>query len=402
MEEKYMRVCFVPAGYKPIPPTKGGAVETIVNNFLLINEEKKQMDITVLSVQDKNADKLAKKYKNTSFVYFSGNEKADNLYYWFIYRVLKKCFKIILPDYILKYKMMRYLNTKQDDYDWIIFEGGEIECLKCYQKIVDSKKIVFHSHGEISCTKGLDSTLRAYIAVSDYIKQIWDKGDTSSRRTSESYVLKNGISQSNFQKSINLEERKIIRNQFGFYDTDVVIVFVGRIIPEKGVVELLEAMMHLPVTFKLLMVGSANFGTKTMTNYEKKVNILCEKMKGRIAFTGFIHNDKISTYYQVGDISVVPSMFDDPAPLVIIEAMAAGVPIITTGSGGIKEYCDENCAVFVERGDMFSCRLKDAILDLSADKNTMKKMSVYGKERAAIFTDEAQYKNLVKLLENMS
>lgn len=397
-----MRVCFVPAGYKPIPPTKGGAVETIVNNFLLINEEKKQMDITVLSVQDKNADKLAKKYKNTSFVYFSGNEKADNLYYWFIYRVLKKCFKIILPDYILKYKMMRYLNTKQDDYDWIIFEGGEIECLKCYQKIVDSKKIVFHSHGEISCTKGLDSTLRAYIAVSDYIKQIWDKGDTSSRRTSESYVLKNGISQSNFQKSINLEERKIIRNQFGFYDTDVVIVFVGRIIPEKGVVELLEAMMHLPVTFKLLMVGSANFGTKTMTNYEKKVNILCEKMKGRIAFTGFIHNDKISTYYQVGDISVVPSMFDDPAPLVIIEAMAAGVPIITTGSGGIKEYCDENCAVFVERGDMFSCRLKDAILDLSADKNTMKKMSVYGKERAAIFTDEAQYKNLVKLLENMS
>lgn len=397
-----MRVCFVPAGYKPIPPTKGGAVETIVNNFLIINEEKKKMDITVLSVQDKNADKLAKKYKNTSFVYFSGNEKADNLYYWFIYRVLKKCFKIILPDYILKYKMMRYLNTKQDDYDWIIFEGGEIECLKCYQKIVDSKKIVFHSHGEISCTKGLDSTLRAYIAVSDYIKQIWDKGDTSSRRTSESYVLKNGISQSNFQKSINLEERKIIRNQFGFYDTDVVIVFVGRIIPEKGVVELLEAMMHLPVTFKLLMVGSANFGTKTMTYYEKKVNILCEKMKGRIAFTGFIHNDKISTYYQVGDISVVPSMFDDPAPLVIIEAMAAGVPIITTGSGGIKEYCDENCAVFVERGDMFSCRLKDAILDLSADKNTMKKMSVYGKERAAMFTDETQYKNLVKLLENMS
>lgn len=396
-----MRVCFVPAGYKPIPPTKGGAVETIVNNFLLINEEKKEMDITVLSVQDANADELATKYKNTSFIYFSGNEKADNLYYWFIYRVFKKCFKIILPDYILKYKMIKYLNSKQDDFDWIIFEGGEIECLKYYQKKIDSRKIIFHSHGEICCTKGLDSTLRAYIAVSDYIKQIWEKGYSSSRRISESYVLKNGINQIRFQKSINTEERTTIRGQFGFYETDVVIVFVGRIIPEKGVVELLEAMMELPEKFKLLMVGSASFGTKTMTNYEKKVNTMCEKMEGRIAFTGFIHNDQISTYYQIGDISVVPSMFDDPAPLVIIEAMSSGLPIITTGSGGIKEYCDESCAVFVDRNDKISHNIAIEIEKLGEDLNRRKIMGINSAHRAKCFTDKNQYNQLVFYLHQL-
>lgn len=396
-----MKVCIIPAGYKPIPPVKGGAVETIVQNMIERNEDYKKLELTVLSVKNDEGEKQASNYKYTRFVFFKGNNTLDKMYYWCVYKVLKKFFNIILPDYLLKKNMVEYAKKHQDEFDWIIFEAGEIDCLKYYSKHLNSKKIIYHSHGEVVNKKQLENNFDYYISVSDFVKDVWNANVVNSRK-SMGITLMNGINQDKFKKNITNQKREELRNKLGFCASDTVLIYVGRIIPEKGVLQLLRTMELLPDNIKLMLIGSSSFGEKTLTSYEKKVEEILHKLKDRVVFSGYIPNEKIGEYYQLGDISVVPSIFNDPAPLVIIESMAGGLPIITTGTGGIREYCDPNCAVFVKKGDMFEKRLAHAIKELSADPVKMKKMGLYGKERALLFTDEVQYKNLVQILSTIS
>lgn len=396
-----MEVCIIPAGYKPIPPVRGGAVETIVQNMVERNEEFKKFEFTILSVEDSEAEQQALSYKNTKFVFFTANSTLDKIYYWCVYKVLKKFFHIILPDYLLKKRMVEYIKDNQDKFDWIIFEGGEVDCLKYYSKhLLNAKKIIYHSHGEVVNKNKIENSFRYYIAVSDFVKDVWN-ASTASYRNNMSFTLLNGINQDKFKTKLTSQQRNDMRQKLGLDESNIVLIYVGRIIPEKGVLELLKTLRLLPDNIKLLLVGSSSFGDKTLTAYEKQVGMLLKELKERVTFSGYIPNEYIGMYYQIGDISIVPSLFNDPAPLVIIESMAAGLPIITTGSGGIKEYCNSDCAIFVEKGDSFEIRLAHAIKELCTDKKRMKKMATCGRERAKSFTDTVQYKSFVELLSSI-
>ena len=70
----------------------------------------------------------------------------------------------------------------------------------------------------------------------------------------------------------------------------------------------------------------------------------------------------------------MPSIWDEPAGLVVIEAMAAGKVVITTGSGGIKEYINDEVAIFVNRGEMLSKEIADAIQYLKEHPEVRKTM----------------------------
>lgn len=393
------KICIIPAGYKPLPPVKGGAVETLVQNFIDINEKKEQLEFLVLSVEDSAIKNTGDHYLHTQYIYFHGNEKLDKFYYWCVYKVLKKFFHIIIPDYLLKYRMVKYIQKKQDEFDWIIFEAGEIDCLKYYSRILEPKKIIMHSHGEVRNERKLESCLQYYLAVSEFVRTVWQETVKSSPE--RSITLLNGINQDKFKEKLTDSKRNEIREKFAFSNQDIVLVYVGRIVPEKGVKELLKAVEYLPEQYKLLMIGSADFGQKSVTKYEEDVKKIISKLGHRVKFTGYIPNEEIGVYYQIGDISVVPSMFNDPAPLVIIEAMAAGLPIVTTGSGGIREYCDETCAEFVDRGTDFEYRMARTIEKIGNDKEKCMAMSVCAREKAKNYTDEVQYINFVKILEDL-
>lgn len=394
-----IRVCIVPAGYKPIPPVLGGAVETIIQNLIDLNEKHHAVDFTVLSVYNDKAKEISDLFKYTKTIFFSGNEKIDYLYYWCIYKIFKRFFNIIFPDFLIRNQMINYIANNQDEYDWILVEAGELDCLRFYSKKLDWRKIIYHSHGEIRNEKNLENSLHYYIAVSNYIKNIW--ADTVKWKPNRSLTLLNGINQSKFEGELSLGERERRRNEMGFSASDIVLIFVGRIVPEKGAKELLEAMKQFPDTYKLLMIGSASFGAGTATSYEKEIGILIDQLGNRVVFTGFIPNDQVGVYYKLGDISVVPSLFDDPAPLVIIEAMTSGLPIITTGSGGIKEYCDDSCVKYVDRGSNMVNDLVCCISEIGDNEEMRMAMGEASKRKSTLFTDEKQYNDLVDILYNL-
>lgn len=74
----------------------------------------------------------------------------------------------------------------------------------------------------------------------------------------------------------------------------------------------------------------------------------------------------------MSDICVLPSIWDDPAPLAVIESLVSGKPLITTRSGGIPEYADEQSAIILERSDQLVDQLANAMTKIArAPTNVM-------------------------------
>lgn len=65
---------------------------------------------------------------------------------------------------------------------------------------------------------------------------------------------------------------------------------------------------------------------------------LAESMKDRILFTGYINNEELPYMYNLANVAVLLSIWDEPAGLTMIEALSCGIPFISTYSGGIPEY----------------------------------------------------------------
>ena len=76
----------------------------------------------------------------------------------------------------------------------------------------------------------------------------------------------------------------------------------------------------------------------------------------------------------------MPSIWDDPAPLAIIESLAAGKPIITTNSGGIPEYVNGDCAIILNRNSNLIQSLTDAMLKLAESQDLREKMGNASRE----------------------
>ena len=114
-----------------------------------------------------------------------------------------------------------------------------------------------------------------------------------------------------------------------------------------------------------------------MSPFEQKLRDLASNpvVKDRIIFTGFVNYEDMPAIYAMADICVLPSIWDDPAPLAVIESLVSGKPLITTRSGGIPEYADEQSAIILERDEKLQERLVKAMTEITKNieyfKSTM-------------------------------
>ena len=153
-------------------------------------------------------------------------------------------------------------------------------------------------------------------------------------------------------------------------------------------------------TIKLMILGSSFFNDATNENeFIYNLKNKSAKIKDKIAFTGFIPYSQVPDYLQIADIAVLPSMWEDPFGLTIVEAMAAGLPLITTRSGGIPEIC-EGTATIVDRKDIVN-NLSNAIIDLYNHPEKRKLMAIASQKRANYFNNEDYAKNFFNALNSL-
>ncbi len=146
------------------------------------------------------------------------------------------------------------------------------------------------------------------------------------------------------------------------------IVFAGRLVPEKGVHVLLAAMRRLEqrrVEARCIVIGSARFGNNGMTSY---VRSLHEQKPDNTEIRGYLSGAPFAESLRKADIFCSPGVWQEPFGMVIVEAMASGLPVVASRSGGIPEILNYGGGVLVPPNDPESVAnaLEHLILDKAA------------------------------------
>jgi glycosyltransferase involved in cell wall biosynthesis len=163
---------------------------------------------------------------------------------------------------------------------------------------------------------------------------------------------------------------------------DFIILFVGRLTPEKGVLELLNAFSLAIKKInhaKLLLVGSGPLEGK-IKSQAQRLGIF---KKIRLATFPY---SQMPAVHRLADIFVLPSLpikgWQEQQGMVLVEAMATGVPVITTLSGSIEEIVGQG-GLLIQPADSYS--LYQTILQIYNDKDLKQALIKKGLEQAKKF-----------------
>ena len=179
-----------------------------------------------------------------------------------------------------------------------------------------------------------------------------------------------------------------------------VILFVGRMQPVKGADLLIRAAVGLAgegVQFRVRIVGSKNFSAADpLTAYEQELRRLAEPIRDRVEFQPFTDRAAIAGVYQSADVNVVPSNWDEPFGLTVLEAMACGLPSIVSRRGGIPEAAGD-AALYFDPPDIDQLAAQLALL--LSESAVFQNHSLKSRERAMEMTWDRSYRQMVQCLE---
>lgn len=164
---------------------------------------------------------------------------------------------------------------------------------------------------------------------------------------------------------------------------------IGVIGPNKNQLFLLKALTALPAHFQVFLYGKADENYKN----ELVTYIKSHHLGNRVFFKGVIANNEIPKAMSLFDVVVLPSI-NEGLPLTIIEAMACGVPVLSSNSGGGARYLLEgltaDCIFSLEEPS----KLLHQLMQLENTESILyKKLSTYGIERVQLdFSIEKEVK----------
>jgi spore coat protein SA len=388
----------------PVPSILGGAIETIAQLTIDQNEIQKKLHIAVFSSFDRAAKKRSTQYRHAQFVWIHMGRMFDALNFFF--RGLRRLgFSRLdrLDGQILKW------HVRGRSFDKVIVYGGSDQLL-ALAKVVPSEKLIFYVHANLfneptEVSRATGRAAQQYWMISEYIKSHLIMN--AHIDPSKCLILKNPIDFKIFNSVCGTPRPDDLVKKYGIEPSDFVLLFVGRIVDYKGIKHLLLALESLPeeMAFKLLVVGSfgSGFGRADEDNvFRRELMALAERMSGKIIFTGFVHNTALPRYHALADVVIMPSLYEEPAGMVAMEAMASGRPVITTDAGGIPEYVTPECAIIIKRGDYFVPDLAAAIRTLASDPEKRRRMSAAGVADAQKFSPEVYYEKYVALVKGGS
>lgn len=386
-----LNICVIMGGVMPVPAVCGGAIETLVTSIVKKYSIKDGFKLTVCSVYHPEAVKAAKQYPDVRFFW----THTRNIKYMFMHSIFL-CVRMITGKCVRP--LQRHYNEiaelfKKEKFDLIIAEGGDTQAITEIAKGYRREQFANHIHIHYLPPKNIAENYGHMIGVSEFVTKEYLN---ACKVPVKAHTLKNAIDTDKFNKKVAEEERKNIREKLGLDEQDFVILYVGRIMEIKGVIELIEAVIRLKDKhIKLMIMGSANSGKYAFSPYERKVKKLAEENSERIIFTGYVDNNEVYKYAAAADVQCLPTLVEEAAPLVVLEAMAEGLPLIVTKSGGVSEYIDDSTALIIEKENV-SENLKRAICYMKENPEVRTRMSENAKIQSEQYNESTYYKNFVE------
>ena len=269
-----MKILIISSGFYPVTNNLGGAIENLIETYLIANESKYQNSITLYSIKKGKNSLERKDLKYTEIRIIDKSKikfKLKRIYYTFLEKVLNK------------YNGNAYINSVLNDlkirnelekYDYVIVEniGRFVPIIKRNLK----SKVILHLHNDYlnintenkeEIVESADSIWCVSEFIANQVRKISPKEEKVK-------VLYNGINLDDFKKDISLIEKEKLKEKLNISENDFVYIYVGRIMPEKGVKELILAykkVKEIHDNVKLLIVGGTVEINKNKNKYVKEL-----------------------------------------------------------------------------------------------------------------------------------
>ena len=391
-----MKIAILTSGILPVPAVQGGAAENLIDFYLEYNNQHQLHDITVFSVYHPDVDNhSALNSKTNHYIYINRYSK------WA--RLKAKLYGHFHPNEYYHYQLeyffeQAYKKLKKQHFDLIILENRPGYACKLRKRI--DTPIISHIHTdlvypELPRAEEVIKASNGFICVSEYIKDRILSVGLPTKAT----VVYNGLDEKKFSNSIFLDNKNsyISRHSFGFKENDFVVIYTGRIVPKKGVKELVEAIQLLKdkPDIKLLVVGGDNYGDSVSSNpYLEELHEMGHRMNGKVRFTGYVPYEMQPAYLSLANVAVVPSNINEALGMSAIEATAMGLPVIATNDGGLPETLIEQKHIIIDKNGNMPQQIADAILLI---KNNYAEYT--GNHLAQQFSKENYAKSFFEALE---
>lgn len=197
----------------------------------------------------------------------------------------------------------------------------------------------FIHQGEKNAVKYADEIIVLSKGVQDYFEKIYGR---------KTVFISNGVSD-------HIERKpQIIKNKFGL-DKDEYILFLGRLVPEKGIKYLIEAFKQVDTEKKLVIAG----GSSDTSEFENEMKEIAKEDK-RILFTGFVQGQELEELHSNAYVYALPSDLEG-MPLSLLEAMSYGNCCLVSDIPECAEVVEDKALIF-KKADVkdLQSKLQDA------------------------------------------
>ena len=232
-------------------------------------------------------------------------------------------------------------------------------------KKINKQPITMHFHNDPQTMKGsktiqereeiLNNASGIYF-VSNFIKNKFTEGLKNNNKNL--YVINNGIERKH--KILPLKKKEIL--------------FVGRLVPEKGpdiFVKSIQTIAEKYKDWKFLIIGTSQAGQSSLkTRYEKNVIQEFLNCGSNVEYLGFLQNDLVQKKICDASILVIPSIWDEPFALVALEGLCHASAIISSANGGLPEVV-QNCGIMIP--NINARNLREKISELLSNRKIIEK-----------------------------
>jgi len=355
-----LRIAMICTEKLPVPPIAGGAVQLYINGIAPYLSKKH--DLTVYSIQYPGLPER-ETIGNVRHIRVPGG--SNTIYLNSLKKALDDTYDLIhvfnRPRYAVE--LMRLLPQTKFS-------------LSLHNEMFHPEKISDEDGRELIRRVEFINTVSRYIA--DTAKTRFPSAESKLR------VVYSGVDTALFRPVWSAEGqllKKEMKRTLGL-DGFRIVLFVGRLSNKKGVHVLMKAMekvmAHVPKT-ALVVIGSKWYGKNESDEYTASLKANTAALKGPLVFTGFLPPSEVYKYYCAGDVFVCPSQWNEPLARVHYEAMAAGLPIITTDRGGNAEVVAGKGNGFVLTDYSNADLMADKIIFLLRNPGEAQKMGIQGR-----------------------
>ena len=272
-----------------------------------------------------------------------------------VIRALRKIVAERSPDVIVTHQVKSHFLMKVSGlwkkYPWVAFNHG--------YTTTDRKMLLYNRLDRWS----LPRADRVVTVCEAFAKQLVKLGIPRARI----HVQHNSIRP---EPTVSAPEMYAFRRKLGVKNDERMILAVGRLSKEKAQIDLLHAFRklsdaHAEINARLVIVGDG----PERENLEMTAASL--GISDRVIFTGQVKN--VEAYYAAADVLANPS-HSEGSPYVLLEAMAANLPIVATAVGGVPEMVEHNqTALLVPTGDPQA--MADAIARVLSDEQLAQRLA---------------------------